>query len=189
MKEILRYRVTVTDKEGKVIKRVAGKSKSYVKAWNQIINALAKVGSNSIVDINGVSRSSGLVTSYHLRANAGAGVTNKGLRVGKGSTAVTINDYALENAIAHGSGANQLNHLAQEYTEPAQVGSSCSFTTRRIFINISGAVITGIQELGLYFIFHTSQYSAMGFRDVLGSGVDVPDGGAITVEYTIGVTV
>ena len=32
-------------------------------------------------------------------------------------------------------------------------------------------------------------YFGLAFRDVLGAGVDVPDGGAITVVYTIKVTV
>lgn len=187
-REDLRFTVTVTDKAGRVIKRVSGKSKSYVKAHNQIINALAKQSANTITDTGGTPRSSGAATAYHLTCPGGAGVTTTGIRIGKGSTAVTINDYALETPLAHGAGVDQFNHLAQEYTVPAVVGSTCSFTIKRVFINNSGATITGVRELGLYFRFSSTAYYALGFRDVLGAGVDVPDGGAITVEYTLGAT-
>ncbi|MBA7611736.1 hypothetical protein ES703_18965 [subsurface metagenome] len=187
--EALRYSIIVTDREGKVIKRLSGRSKSYVKAWNQILNALAASASKTIQDTGGVSRSAGNATAWHLTCPAGAGVTSTGVRLGTGSTAVAITDYALETPIAHGVAAGQLNHLAQEYTEPAVAGSTCSFTIKRVFINNSGGTVSGVRELGLYFRFASATYYAMGFRDVLGGGVDVPDGGAITVEYTLGATV
>lgn len=187
--ETLRYSIIVTDREGKVIKRLSGRSKSYVKAWNQILNALAKSGANTITDTGGTPRSSGAATAYHLTCPAGAGVTSTGVRLGTGSTAVAINDHALETPIAHGVAAGQLNHLAQEYSAPQVVGSTCSFGIKRVFINNSGGTVSGVRELGLYFRFASTAYYAMGFRDVLGAGVDVPDGGAITVEYTLGATV
>ena len=185
--EFLRYTIVVKDKDGKVLKRLSAPSKSYVKAWSQLFNIGARNAAQTIKDTGGVDRSVG-VSNNNWAANAGAGVTNYGIRVGKGSTAVAITDYALETPLAHGVGADQLQHQAQTFTAPAIVASTCSFTTTRVMVNNSGATIVGVREVGCY-VRMDSSYYGLGFRDVLGGGVDVPDGGSITVKYTIGVTV
>lgn len=185
--EFLIYAVTVTDKDGKVLKRITAPSKSFVEQWNKCINVQARHVAATIKDTGGTPRS----VDYHsltLQMNGGAGVTLYGIRIGKGTTAVAITDYALETPLAHGVGADQLYHNAVAISLPAVEGSTCSFTVSRIMINNSGATITGIRELGCY-VRMANSYYGLGFRDVLGTGVDVPDGGAITVEYTIGVTV
>lgn len=144
----------------------------------------------TVTDTEGVER-----PCYHplgasnLRCNGGIGETRYGLLVGKGSDAVTINDYCLQTPLAEGVGVDQLNHQLVEFTTPQTVGSTCSFTIRRAMINNSGATISGVQEFGAYINFSGSTYYALGFRDVLGTAVDVPDGGAITIEYTVAVTV
>lgn len=181
----LSYVVIVTDKKGRVINRIEAPSRSFVQQWNKLVNVQAKNNAATIKDTGGVDRSvSGISQNLHIVA--AAGVTLYGFRVGKGSTAVTISDYQLETPLAHGTGLDQLNHLAMVYTSRTILGSTCSFTMKRSMINNSGATITGVRELGAY--MQMGSYYGLGFRDVLGSGVDVPDGGAITVEYTIGVT-
>ena len=107
--------------------------------------------------------------------------------MGAGTTAVAIDDYNLETPLGEGTGVDELSHQAVEFTEPSVAGSTCSFTLRRIMINNSGSTITGIKEIGCLVVQYL--YCYLGFRDVLGTALDVPDGGAITVEYTIGVTV
>lgn len=184
--EGLYYRVVVTDKEGKVLHEEAGPSKSFVQQWNQLTNVQAKGTASTITDTGGVGRSISPYSVTH-KIQAAAGVTTYGLRVGKGSTAVAITDYALETPVVHGVGAGQLNHLASTYTAPAVVGSDCSFTIKRNFINQSGATVTGIREIGAYMQMSAS-YFALAFRDVLVGSIDVPDGGAVTAEYTIKVS-
>ncbi|MBA7575505.1 hypothetical protein ES708_17335 [subsurface metagenome] len=183
----LSYVVVITGKHGRVIKRIEAQSRSFVEQWNKLVNVQAKQTASTITDTEGTARSiSPDQAAFELMA--GAGLTTYGIRIGKGSTAVAIDDYALETPIAHGVGANQLDHLAMIKTPPSVVGSTCSFTIKRNMINKSGATVSGVRELGAYMRLNTSYYG-LGFRDVLGSSCDVPDGGAVTVEYTIKVTV
>jgi len=183
--EVLSYLVEVTDKEGHVIKRIEAPSKSFVRQWNQVVNIQAKQLASTLTDTGGVGRSISVV-SVNLLIQAGAGVTNYGIRVGKGSTAVTINDYALETPLAEGAGADQLNHVAGTYTGVAINGSDASFNIKRSMINNSGSTISGINEIGAY--MRMGSYYGLAFRDVLGGAVSVPDGGAITITYTIKVS-
>lgn len=190
--ETLTYRVVITDKDGKVLHDISAPSKSFVCQWNQIINGKARDTDVQVTDTSGVARTCSQVqNAANLVINATIGTDSYGLRVGKGTTAVAIDDYALETPCDEGVGVDQLNHQLTELTAPQTVGSTCSFTVRRAMINNSGATIVGVQELGAYLMFRESTTArfAMGFRDILGSAVDVPDGGAVTVEYTIGVTV
>ena len=124
--------------------------------------------------------------TQNLRIIADASVTDYGIRVGKGSTGVTISDYKLEIPLAGGTGADQLTHLAMTYTPPSVSGSECLFSIRRSMINNSGSTIIGISEIGAY--MRMGSYYGLAFRDVLTSPVSVPDGGAITVQYAIKVT-
>ena len=109
------------------------------------------------------------------------------LRVGKGTTAVAIDDYALESPCEEGTGTDEFNHQAMGKTEPSVIGSTCSFTVTRAMVNNSGATISGIREIGSY--VRGYDWYFLGFRDVLGGPVSIPDGGAITVTYTLSVTV
>ncbi|MBA7698238.1 hypothetical protein ES703_106914 [subsurface metagenome] len=186
LKESLTYLVEVTDKEGNVIQRIEAPSRSFVQQWNQVVNVQAKQTASTIKDTGGTNRSVNQ-SSDNLRIVSGAGVTNYGIRVGKGSTAVTISDYQLESPLAHGTGLDQLNHLAMSSTPPQIADSTCSFTIRRNMLNESGATISGIREIGAY--MRMGSYYGLAFRDVLPSAVYVPHGGSITVTYTIPVTV
>lgn len=184
--EVLTYVVVVTDREGRVLRRIEAPSRSFVEQWNKVVNVQAKQTASTIKDTGGVDRSVAAHTN-NLRIHAAAAIINYGIRVGKGSTAVTISDYQLETPLAEGVGVDQLNHLAMVYTTPSVAGSDCSFTITRNMINNSGATISGVRELGAYMRMAASYYG-LAFRDVLGAGVDVPDGGAVSVEYTIKVT-
>ncbi|MBA7678521.1 hypothetical protein ES703_86797 [subsurface metagenome] len=185
--ESLSYSVEVRDKEGRVIQRISAPSRSYVEQWNQILNVQASQISKTVKDTGGTDRS---VQAYSFNLNVGyaIGEIKIGIRVGKGTTAVAITDYALETPLVEGTGTDEFNHQAQTFTEPAVVGSTCSFTVKRIMVNNSGATISGIREIGCY-IWMWPAYYALGFRDVLPSAVYVPHGGSITVTYTIKVTV
>ncbi len=195
LKPQLSYKVEVTDKDGQVIAREEGPSRSYVRQWNELFHVHAAWvylgGGGTVKDTSGATCTDAHVSTVTFKSNAGIGETTYGLRVGKGSTPVSINDYALGNPLAEGTGTDQLEHQLTYFTGPSVVGSTLSFAIQRSMVNHSGATISGIQEIGNYVMFSCGMYTryALGFRDVLGSSFSIPDGGAITVTYTLKVTV
>ena len=188
LQESLSYEVVVRDRRGKVLERIAAPSRSYVKAWNQLLNVLNAHTGKYITDVGGVSRYISYSSSV-LRANAGAGEIGYGILIGKGTTPVSINDYALENPCGEGTGVDQFLHQAMAAGSPSVVGADCSFWHRRVMVNNSGSTISGIQEIGCYVMMkYSPQYIGLGYRDVLPGPVAIPDGGSITVTYTLKVT-
>ena len=183
--ESLFYKVSVTDANGREIFEESGISHSYTEAWNKIINVQARGSSNTIKDVGGVDRTVSQ-SSSNLRANAGIGNANYGIRVGKGTTPVDISDYCLEIPVEQGTGPDQLSHQEVQNTAPVEAAPDCSFTIFRVFFNDTGATISGIQEIGCY--VYMSGYYGLGFRDVLASPASIPYGGAMTVTYTLKVT-
>jgi len=185
----LSYEVVVRDKRGKILGRIAAPSRSYVRAWNQCLYVLNRHTGFTITDTGGTGRSISYSSSI-LRANAGVGEIDHGIRVGKGTTPVTINDYALETSCGEGTGVDQFLHQAMAASGPAVAGPDCSFWHRRVMVNNSGLTISGIREIGCYVMTkYSPRYCALGYRDVLPGSVSVPDGGSITVTYTLKVTV
>jgi len=185
------YKVEVTDKDGRVVQREEGPSHSYVRQWNEILHLQAAAiyigGGGTIKMTDGSTESNAYYSVRSFASNAGIGIDRSGLRVGKDSTPVSINDYALGAPIAEGTGLDQLEHQLTYFTGPSVAGSVLSFTMQRSFVNHSGVTINGIQEIGNYIEFTGSMLGrvALGFRDVLGSSFSIPDGGAITVTYTL----
>jgi len=187
----LSYKVEVTDKDGRVVQCEGGPSHSYVRQWNEILHLQAAAiyigGGGTVKMTDGSTESNAYYSVRSFASNAGIGVDRSGLRVGKDSTPVSINDYALGAPIAHGTGLDQLEHQLTYFTAPSVAGSILSFTIQRSFVNHSGATINGVREIGNYIEFTGSMLGrvALGFRDVLGSSFSIPDGGAITVTYTL----
>ena len=189
IKEGLFYEVVVRDKHGKVLERIAAPSRSYAKAWNQCLYVLNRHTGYTITDTAGTGRSISYSSSV-FRANAGAGEVGYGIRVGKGATPVTINDYALGTPCGEGTGPDQFLHQAMAASSPAVAGPDCSFWLRRVMVNNSGSTTSGIREIGCYVMMkYDPRYCALGYRDVLPGPVYIPDGGSITVTYTLKVTV
>ena len=189
IKEGLSYVVVVRDRHGNVMERITAPSRSYVSAWNQCLYVLNRHTSYTITDTSGTGRSVSYSSSV-LRASAGAGEIDHGIRVGKGTTPVTINDYTLEAPCGEGTGVDQFLHQAMATSSPVVAGSDCSFWHRRVMVNNSGSTISGIREIGCYVMTkYSPRYCALGYRDVLPGSVSVPDGGSITVTYTLKVTV
>lgn len=189
--ESLSYKVEVRDKEGRLVQQIEAPSRSYVEQYIRLIKILADRLGGTVKDTGGVDRSV-TYTTYNLGCDAAIGDSSMGIRIGKGSTAVTISDYALETALAEGVGADQVEHQAMVFTAAAVDGSTCSFTLSRVMVNNSGSDITGIREIGLYTMMHVttnSPYRCMAFRDVLPGSFTIPDGGSVTVTYTISATV
>ncbi|MBA7678547.1 hypothetical protein ES703_86824 [subsurface metagenome] len=191
IEESLSYTVEVRDKKGRVIQRISAPSHSYVEQWNQLVQCYARAAARLVKDTDGVEQN--VTAANYLSMAAGViGEDKYGIRVGKGTTAVAIDDYALGTPCDEGTGLNEFEHQAVTLTEPSVVGSTCSFTAKRILVNNSGVTISGIKEIGGYLMVYKSPAtypSILGFRDVLPSAVYVPHGGSITVTYTMAVTV
>ncbi len=186
MKHELWYSVVVRDRHGKVLSRERRRGRSFLKPWNQLIQLQMRFASLSVVDTGGTPRNvSAHANSFRMAVFAGG--TNYGLRVGTGNTPVAIDDYALETPIAQGTGAGQMEH--QECTVATSVVSapSCYFVVSRTITNNSGDSIT-VREAALYMRMSTSYYGCA-TRDVFGAPQAVPNGGSITVDWTIQVTV
>lgn len=194
MKAQLYYTIEVRDREGKLLKRLARrKSKSYVEQWNRLIHWMAQASDQDVIDIEAESRELDRDTggALALRMDGAEATPNMGPVVGTGSTAVAITDRELETIIAHGTGAGEMFYYAATVGAPSVSAPDCSFTLTRVIGNQSEGAIT-VAEIGIHCSAQdtgaTSRYFLI-VRDVLASSVEVPDGGAITVVYTIKVTV
>jgi len=185
LQESLFYEVVVKDREGLEIFREEGPSHSLTELWNKIINAHARQSTNTIKDTDGVDRTVGQYFA-NLKANAGIGTTSYGIRAGRGNTPVDISDYSLEDPVSEGTGVGQLSHQEMQHTSPAETPPDCSFSIWRVMFNYTGSTVSGIREIGCYVVM--GSWYGLAFRDVLASTVSVPDGGAMTVTYTIKVT-
>ena len=190
-KEKLYYEIIVRDKNGKVISRQKDEAHSFLVQYNELLAACFAGVGVTIKDTGGTDRTiDAEYTSFNL--NAAIGVVLRGIRVGTGSTAVAVGDYALETAIAEGTGAGQLSYQAQTYPINVTVSDpDCTFELKRIIENHSNGTIV-VTEIGIYVRCRgdpsaTSYYLCIA-RDVLGSSVSVPVGGTITVIYTWKIT-
>ncbi|MBU0777450.1 hypothetical protein KKF82_04240 [Patescibacteria group bacterium] len=198
MKHELWYSVVVRDRQGKVVSRERRRARSMLKLWNQYIYVMMVFtpggGSLVVTDIDGNSWGLGPGTGGKpFTMKSGAGVTNYGIVVGTGNTAVQIDDYALKTLIAEGAGAGQMNYLPCTVADATVSDPFCSFVVSRSIANNSGGSIT-VRETGIYTILERgvspflTGYGCI-VREVLGTPQEVPNGGAMTVDYTVRVTV
>ena len=189
------YSVTVRDRDGKVSSREQRRAHSFLKQWNEFIwffhfggNIYPKITTGSSTKLDSHDN--------NFRMNGGEGDASLGIVVGTSNTPVAVDDYAMGAKIAEGYGAGQMHHLANTFGAPVVSPPSCGYSISRIIVNNSGGLIT-VRESGLYhqhsyrwgpgandFYF----YYSCGVRDVFVVPQDVPDGGSITVNYTLQVT-
>jgi len=191
-------------------------SHSFVKAFLQLLYCSASNLTQTIVDIGGVSRtvSNALLaeadvthpgldshdgflampdTAFVLGRIYDISSDEKGIVIGTGSTAITVEDDALDTIIPHGTGSGQMLYSGCWGLNPVSGGGTASFDLERIFRNESGGSIV-VAEMGIYAA--TSMNStvitdARAFcmlRDVLGTTVTVGDGEYFKVKYTITVS-
>ncbi len=195
MKRTLRYEVIVRDRYGKVLSRERRRAHSFLKQWNEFIWFFHFGGYIYPKITNGTATK---LDSHdnNFRMNGGEGDASLGIVIGTGNAPVAVDDYAMGAKIAEGYGAGQMHHLANTLGAPVVSPPSCGYSISRIIVNNSGGLIT-VTESGLYhqhsyrwgpgadnFYF----YSSCGVRDVFVAPQDVPDGGSITVNYTLQVT-
>ena len=192
------YSAVVRDRYGKVISRERRRSHSFLKQWNQLV-ACQMVpwegfGFPNIKATDGTYWPVGIGThGYNFRMNGYANADDFGIVIGTGSTPVTVSDYALENQIRQGTGPGQMDHLVCTVAASVVSDPDCDFLISRSFANNSGGSIT-VRESGIYVWMErcvspfTSYARACVVRDVFSTPQVVPDGGGITVNYTLRVT-
>ena len=178
----LYYEIIVEDRQGKIIARLKDEAKSWLKQYSQMVYGGMSGSAQTLTDITGVGRTQS-VTYDLMNIWLNAGDDQRGPVVGSGSTPITIEDYKLESQISHGTGPGQLDHFANVIIYPSVEGSQCSHQLKKIFHNSSGAPVT-VREVGIYCRISSAGNACIA-RDVLPGAVTVPDGGAITLIYSV----
>ena len=196
MKRVLWYKAVVRDRNGKVLSQEEKPSHSFLGLWNRMIWTQmtgASYPALGVTDIDGSYWPLGVGTSgYNFRMNAGVENPSMGIVIGTSNTPVDVSDYRMGALIAQGFGAGQMDYMAQVIQASAVADPNCDFFMSRQMANNSGGLIT-VKESGLYMMMERSLSPfwtayGCGVRDVFGTPQDVPDGGGITVEYTLRVT-
>ena len=196
MKRELWYKAIVRDRNGKVLSQEEKKSRSFLGLWNKIIWTQmtgASYPALMVTDINGSSWPLGVGTSgYNFRMNAGAEDPSMGIVIGTSNTPVDVSDYRMGALIAQGLGAGQMDYMAMVINASVVADPNCDFFMSRQMANNSGGLIT-VRESGIYVMMERSlspSWTAYGcvVRDIFTTPQDVPDGGGITIEYTLRVT-
>jgi len=118
---------------------------------------------------------------------AAAANANYGIIIGRGSTGVTLADFQVETPIAEGVGLNQMNYAVTTVSTSAVAAPLCGFTIARAVINNSALDIT-VTEAAIYTTMGATPWYVCVVRDVFGTPLVVPVGGAITVNWTLQVT-
>ncbi len=197
MKRELWYKAIVWGRNGKVLSEEEKRARSFLGLWNKIlwtqIAGASFPGTLMVTDINGSGWALGVGTSgNNFSMNGGAENTNRGIVIGTSNTPVAISDYRMGALISQGLGAGQMDYMAQVINASVVSDPSCDFFMSRQMANNSGGLIT-VRESGIYVMMERSlsPFSTAygcGIRDVFGTPQDVPDGGGITIEYTLRVT-
>ena len=191
------YKAIVRDHNGKVLFQEGKSSRSFLGLWNKMIwtqiTGASFPGALMVTDINGSSWPLGVGThGYNFRMNAGAENTSYGIVIGTSNTPVAISDQRMGALITQGLGAGQMDYMAQVINASVIADPNCDFFMSRQMANNSGGPIT-VRESGIYVMMERSlspfstAYGCV-VRDVFTTPQDVPDGGGITLEYTLRVT-
>jgi len=199
------YEIEVRDKNGNLISKRKGRSKSLLRNFALMLRGLmagniAGVVSNSYWNIkvkvtatDGTTFDYPNLPSYDDAKNAPSAMeasalerTDKyGVVVGTGSTPVTRDDYKLESQVPNGFADGQLVHGKTTVEDVDGDPPSSVFRIIRTFTNEGSTTIT-IYEIGL--IVKAQDKYVLIARDVLDTPQDVPAAATLTVRYIFKVT-
>ena len=177
----------VKDKDGKITDhRGPMRSRSFVRQFLELLWIQARPATTpakyDVRDITNTLRSC-LWSGDAFNCDAAIAEVTKGVVVGTGNTAPTIDNYVMETLIAHGVAGGQLQYGAVTFGAPASDATTSRFTITRDFSNGSGGAIT-VFEIGLYVDgYDTATRNFLAIRDVVGGGLPIPNGQTLTVNY------
>lgn len=120
---------------------------------------------------------------YHTSA----GIDDRGIIVGRDSTAEDFDDFELGNPVTSGTGPNQLDYIAMTKSEGWNSGSSYYWSTftRPLDNNTASPATVTIYEVALVY---DAAHLILVARDIDAGGVAVPNGDRLYVEYEIRVS-
>lgn len=182
--------LTVKRKDGSIRERRVLKSKSFVRQFLELLwiqaYQIPELVCYELRDTSNVLQNIPQ-SGYIFACNALVNDDTFGIIVGTGTTAPTIDDYAIETQIMDGAGGGQLEYGTVTYGIPASDATTSQFTITRDFANASGGAIT-VNEIALYvkgYLYEDLHltYYFMTIRDVIGGGISVPNGETLTVNY------
>ena len=174
-----RMRVRARDAEGNIIADIEGPMHSYtVNYLHAVLRILTQEETTGLTETNDTTFT--MDDSYW---NAGVGHV-RGIVVGSGSTASDFDDTKLETVIDHGTGSGELEYGDQTETTNEADGVY-DVDVSRTFTNNSGGNVT-VNEIGIYGSTNATESTTtnmhMLLREVLDSGITIPDAGSMTVD-------
>ena len=197
----LEIEYTVRNKDGSIAHQHTEEGDSFLSNFIKLLYCTMCLRANpssggsaiTLTDTGGVARTgdvtyANLLSTYFMRCNNVANNADWGILVGTGSTAVTINDYALAAKVAQGTGAGQMEYGNHSIVSSTHDGSTYSYSgiTRTVANNSGGAIV--IAEVGLatsmYWDTATYRYFLL-LREVLGSAVTVNTTQTLTATIRI----
>ena len=190
------FEIEVRDRDGRIIKRISGASRSFVSSFLQWLLTGFVSTPYTFKDRTGTDRE----VLTHIPAQTGVDVefvnmdvrgpaddVNYGILVGYGTTSPTPGDYNLESPAPN----TELKHYETTLEVYEVSGNETRATFKRVFENVSGADKT-INELGLAAKYYRKvgtdvrgPWYFLLIRDVLSTGQTVPAGATVTVRYRI----
>lgn len=210
-----KWKVTVTDRDGKIISRQDGENSILTAFLNAYKSCYGATGVD-MVDTTGATVNVGMCAIHQTGTNGGPlryGYTNEyrynvcepgfnveadvdistfGILVGTGTTPQEPDDYNIETQIAHGTGDNLLEYNAMVVPAVLITATQATQLFTRSFTN-NGIPTVSISEICLIAQMistanGSTKYNIMLLRDVI-TPEDVIEGATITVEYGIYTTV
>jgi hypothetical protein len=182
--------VLAWDRDGNMIASNEFSMHSFVANYNRVQEAYAVRSNVNMTSTSGAGMTlqGNAVTPVGPQINAAAGIATYGIVIGAGGTAVTINDYQLVSAIAHGTNPGQLYFSPVAFDLLTWSATEAYFLCRRHFNNYSTGSVT-VTESGLVGAgMGTATTRILMARDVFPSAVTVPPAGYMEVRYKFGVT-
>jgi len=187
-----RYRLVVRDAQGRIMRIEEAPSKSFILnflyLWWLNLN-LNNTDSISAVNSSGQQTTTPLVQpQFWYVAFGGNSAPYSGIQAGSGTSAPSASSPYLESLILSGTGSGQLSYGTNTVTSPLLSSNPGTMTITRTFTNNSGGSVT-VGEIGLATNQATPTenvyYAVLLIHDVLSSAASVPNGGTITVTYTL----
>jgi len=199
------YEIEVRDKNGNLISKRKGRSKSLLRnfalmlrglmagnlggvvsnsRWNSKVTVTATDGTTfQYPSMN--STPDGMTSDSAMEASALERTDKYGVVVGTGSTPVTRDDYKLESQVPDGFADGQMVYGKTTVEDVDGDPPSSVFRIIRTFTNEGSTTIT-IYEIGL--IVKAQDKHVLIARDVLDTPQDVPAAATLTVRYIFKVT-
>jgi len=187
-----RYRVVVRDAQGRIKYIEEAPSKSFILNFLYVWWLCFNLNTSDSVSVTSSSGTQTTMTTTQplgwFNWVNGAGKPYTGIQVGSGTSAPSASSPYLESLITSGTGSGQLSYGSDSVTSPSISSNPGTIQISKTFTNNSGGTVT-VGEIGLAPQIRNDSSSlyqaALMVHDVLSSAVSVPNGGTITITYTL----